>query len=75
MKQLIASIFHEHRDVIGTGGSIVSFRKEVLFSGKTVRKLMQQLGLKSPPEEIPVLPGNIGLAAENILQRQFKASS
>nr|WP_308438962.1 IS3 family transposase [Escherichia coli] len=36
-------------DVMGTGGSIVSFQKRGLkFSGKTVRKLMQQLGLKSP---------------------------
>ncbi|GHL59940.1 transposase [Escherichia coli] len=34
---------------MGTGGSIVSFQKRGLkFSGKTVRKLMQQLGLKSP---------------------------
>ncbi|GHO21654.1 hypothetical protein MY012_27020 [Escherichia coli] len=65
-------------DVMGTGGSIVSFRKRGLkFSGKTVRKLMQQLGLKSPVrlKKYRSYRGNMGLAAENILQRQFKAEA
>ncbi|WP_250380270.1 IS3 family transposase, partial [Escherichia coli] len=42
-----------------------------------VRKLMQQLGLKSPVrlKKYRSYRGNMGLAAENILQRQFKAEA
>ncbi|MCN7701704.1 DDE-type integrase/transposase/recombinase, partial [Escherichia coli] len=42
-----------------------------------VRKLMQQLGLKSPVrlKKYRSYRGNMGLTAENILQRQFKAEA
>ncbi|EPF3355413.1 IS3-like element IS1397 family transposase, partial [Escherichia coli] len=41
------------------------------------RKLMQQLGLKSPVrlKKYRSYRGNMGLTAENILQRQFKAEA
>ncbi|WP_149011603.1 IS3 family transposase [Escherichia coli] len=49
VKQLIASIFHEHRGCYGYRRIHCELQKRGLkFSGKTVRKLMQQLGLKSP---------------------------
>ena len=63
VKQLIASIFHEHRGRYGYRRIHCELQKRGLkFSGKTVRKLMHQLGLKVScvPEEIPVLPGKYG---------------
>ena len=52
-------------------------KRGLKFSGKTVRKLdaTARPEVSCAPEEIPVLPGNMGLAAENILQRQFKAEA
>ncbi|WP_116630765.1 IS3-like element IS1397 family transposase [Escherichia coli] len=78
VKQLIASIFHEHRGCYGYRRIHFELQKRGLkFSGKTVRKLMQQLGLKSPVrlKKYRSYRGNMGLAAENILQRQFKAEA
>ncbi|MCZ6200283.1 IS3-like element IS1397 family transposase [Escherichia coli] len=78
VKQLIASIFHEHRGCYGCRRIHCELQKRGLkFSGKTVRKLMQQLGLKSPVrlKKYRSYRGNMGLAAENILQRQFKAEA
>ncbi|WP_148784951.1 IS3 family transposase [Escherichia coli] len=78
VKQLIASIFHEHRGCYGYRRIHCELQKRGLkFSGKTVRKLMQQLGLKSPVrlKKYRSDRGNMGLAAENILQRQFKAEA
>ncbi|KAB4379207.1 IS3 family transposase, partial [Bacteroides thetaiotaomicron] len=78
VKQLIASIFHEHRGCYGYRRIHCELQKRGLkFSGKTVRKLMQQLGLKSPVrlKKYRSYRGNMGLAAENILQRQFKAEA
>ncbi|MGE1279951.1 IS3-like element IS1397 family transposase [Escherichia coli] len=78
VKQLIASIFHEHRGCYGYRRIHCELQKRGLkFSGKTVRKLMQQLGLKSPVrlKKYRSYWGNMGLAAENILQRQFKAEA
>ncbi|MBN6256715.1 IS3 family transposase [Escherichia coli] len=78
VKQLIASIFHEHRGCYGYRRIHCELQKRGLkFSGKTVRKLMQQLGLKSPVrlKKYRSYRGNMGLAAENILQRQFKAKA
>ncbi|MGS8383479.1 IS3-like element IS1397 family transposase [Escherichia coli] len=78
VKQLIASIFHEHRGCYGYRRIHCELQKRGLkFSGKTVRKLVQQLGLKSPVrlKKYRSYRGNMGLAAENILQRQFKAEA
>ncbi|EHA3638115.1 IS3-like element IS1397 family transposase [Escherichia coli] len=78
VKQLIASIFHEHRGCYGYRRIHCELQKRGLkFSGKTVRKLMQQLGLKSPVrlKKYRSYRGNMGLAAENILQRLFKAEA
>ncbi|MEA0466417.1 IS3 family transposase [Escherichia coli] len=78
VKQLIASIFHEHWGCYGYRRIHCELQKRGLkFSGKTVRKLMQQLGLKSPVrlKKYRSYRGNMGLAAENILQRQFKAEA
>ncbi|WP_101679540.1 IS3 family transposase [Escherichia coli] len=78
VKQLIASIFHEQRGCYGYRRIHCELQKRGLkFSGKTVRKLMQQLGLKSPVrlKKYRSYRGNMGLAAENILQRQFKAEA
>ncbi|EFH1508549.1 IS3 family transposase [Escherichia coli] len=78
VKQLIASIFHEHRGCYRYRRIHCELQKRGLkFSGKTVRKLMQQLGLKSPVrlKKYRSYRGNMGLAAENILQRQFKAEA
>ncbi|WP_157114741.1 IS3-like element IS1397 family transposase [Escherichia coli] len=78
VKQLIASIFHEHRGCYGYRRIHCELQKRGLkFSGKTVRKLMQQLGLNSPVrlKKYRSYRGNMGLAAENILQRQFKAEA
>ncbi|QMM09128.1 IS3 family transposase [Escherichia coli] len=78
VKQLIASIFHEHRGCYGYRRIHCELQKRGLkFSGKTVRKLMQQLGLKSPVrlKKYRSYRGNMGLAAENILQRQFIAEA
>ncbi|XSX25242.1 IS3-like element IS1397 family transposase [Escherichia coli] len=78
VKQLIASIFHEYRGCYGYRRIHCELQKRGLkFSGKTVRKLMQQLGLKSPVrlKKYRSYRGNMGLAAENILQRQFKAEA
>ncbi|EFE8686549.1 IS3 family transposase, partial [Escherichia coli] len=78
VKQLIASIFHEHRGCYGYRRIHCELQKRGLkFSGKTVRKLMQQLGLKSPVrlKKYRSYRGNMGLAAENILQRLFKAAA
>ncbi|WP_148725998.1 IS3-like element IS1397 family transposase, partial [Escherichia coli] len=78
VKQLIASIFHEHRGCYVYRRIHCELQKRGLkFSGKTVRKLMQQLGLKSPVrlKKYRSYRGNMGLAAENILQRQFKAEA
>ncbi|EGK3955076.1 IS3 family transposase [Escherichia coli] len=78
VKQLITSIFHEHRGCYGYRRIHCELQKRGLkFSGKTVRKLMQQLGLKSPVrlKKYRSYRGNMGLAAENILQRQFKAEA
>ncbi|EKE4278442.1 IS3 family transposase [Escherichia coli] len=78
VKQLIASIFHEHRGCYGYRRIHCVLQKRGLkFSGKTVRKLIQQLGLKSPVrlKKYRSYRGNMGLAAENILQRQFKAEA
>ncbi|HAX2424924.1 IS3 family transposase [Escherichia coli] len=78
VKQLIVSIFHEHRGCYGDRRIHCELQKRGLkFSGKTVRKLMQQLGLKSPVrlKKYRSYRGNMGLAAENILQRQFKAEA
>ncbi|HHU8564664.1 TPA: IS3 family transposase [Escherichia coli] len=78
VKQLIASIFHEHRGCYGYRRIHCELQKRGLkFSGKTVRKLMQQLGLKSPVrlKKYRSYRGNMGLAAENILQRKFKAEA
>ncbi|WP_137491367.1 IS3-like element IS1397 family transposase [Escherichia coli] len=78
VKQLIVSIFHEHRGCYGYRRIHCELQKRGLkFSGKTVRKLMQQLGLKSPVrlKKYRSYRGNMGLAAENILQRQFKAEA
>ncbi|MCQ9299469.1 IS3 family transposase, partial [Escherichia coli] len=72
VKQLIASIFHEHRGCYGYRRIHCELQKRGLkFSGKTVRKLMQQLGLTSPVrlKKYRSYRGNMGLAAENILQR------
>lgn len=78
MKQLIASIFHGHRGCYGYRRIHCELQKKSLkFSGKTVRKLVQQLGLKSPVrlKKYRSYRGNMGLATENILQRQFKAEA
>jgi len=76
VKALIVSLFHEHKGCYGyrriRSALCAPGRR---LSEKTVRKLMQQLGLKSPvrQKKYRVYRGGAGRVVENILGRDFRA--
>lgn len=75
-KALITSVFHEHKGRYGYRRihSVIR-RLGQKLSGKTVRKLMQQLQLKSPvrQKKYRAYRGAPGRVADNILGRDFRA--
>ncbi|MFK8260683.1 IS3 family transposase [Erwinia sp. AnSW2-5] len=78
VKGLITAFFHQHNGCYGYRRIHCLIRKAGWsLSPKTVRRLMLELRLKSPvrQKKYRSYRGNAGTAAENVLQRDFKAAA
>lgn len=77
IKQRIRTIYDKHQGRYGYRRMTAAIRQPgELINHKTVQRLMQLLGLKSlvRPKKYRSFRGNVGLAAPNLLQRDFKAT-
>ncbi len=77
IKQRIRTIYDKHQGRYGYRRVTAAMRQlGELINHKTVQRLMQLLGLKSlvRPKKYRSFQGNVGLAAPNLLQRDFKAT-
>ncbi len=77
IKQRISSIYGRHRGRYGYRRVTAAMRQfGESINHKTVQRLMRILGLKSlvRPKKYRSFKGNVGLAAPNLLQRDFKAT-
>ncbi len=77
VKQHINCIYKKHRGRYGYRRVATAIRQlGILINHKTVRRLMKMLGLKSlvRPKKYRSFRGDIGNAAPNLLQRNFKAT-
>lgn len=78
LKQQIRSIFARHKGRYGYRRVTVAIRNlGQQVNHKTVQRQMVQLGLKSlvRPKKYRSYKGEVGHAAENVLQRQFQAKA
>jgi putative transposase len=78
LKQQIRSIFARHKGRYGYRRVTVAIRNlGQQVNHKTVQRQMAQLGLKSlvRPKKYRSYKGEVGHAAENVLQRQFQAKA
>lgn len=78
VKVLITTFFHQHNGCYGYRRIHCLIRKAGWkLSPKTVRRLMLELRLKSPvrQKKYRSYRGNAGMAAENVLLRDFKAAA
>ena len=76
-KELIKQLFHHHKGRYGYRRITELVRRAgFVLNHKTVKRLMDELGLKScvRPKKYHSYKGNEGKAFPNILQRNFKAS-
>jgi putative transposase len=77
VKQRIRTIYDKHHGRYGYRRVTAAMRQlGELINHKTVQRLMKLLGLKSlvRPKKYRSFQGNVGLAAPNLLQRDFKAT-
>ena len=77
IKQRIRSIYDRHHGRYGYRRITAAMRQfGESINHKTVQRLMRILGLKSlvRPKKYRSFKGNVGLAAPNLLQRDFKAT-
>ncbi len=77
IKQRIRIIYDKHHGRYGYRRVTAAIRQlGELINHKTVQRLMRLLGLKSlvRPKKYRSFQGNVGLAAPNLLQRDFKAT-
>lgn len=77
LKNRILAIFHRHRGRYGYRRITVAIRRQgVVVNHKTVQRLMGILGIKSRVrvKKYRAYHGEVGRAAPNLLERQFKAS-
>jgi len=75
-KQLITEIYHKHKGRYGYRRIYLTLRAlGYALNHKVVQRLMQLLGLKSTvrPKRYRAYRGEVGQAAEHLLQRNFKA--
>lgn len=78
LKDAIQTIFHEHKGRYGYRRVTVALSRVGMSVGHNlVQRLMGQLGLKSlvRPKKYRSYKGEMGIAAPNILQRDFEASN
>jgi putative transposase len=76
-KKRIRSIFERHKGRYGYRRITLAVRKTgILINHKTVQRLMGELNLKSlvRPKKYRSYRGEVGKAAQNVLQREFKAT-
>ena len=76
-KQLIITIYHEHKGRYGYRRIHLELRKRgILLNHKTVQRLMTQLDLKSTlrPKKYRSYRGDVGTGAPNVLGRDFSAT-
>lgn len=76
LKIRIRSIFEQHKGRYGYRRIAAAIRREgTIVNHKAVQRLMRDLGLKSRvrPKKYRAYHGEVGRAAPNILERQFKA--
>jgi putative transposase len=76
-KKRIRSIFERHKGRYGYRRITLAVRKTgILINHKTVQRLMGELNLKSlvRPKKYRSYRGEVGKAAQNILQREFEAT-
>ena len=77
IKLRIRTIYDKHHGRYGYRRVTAAIRQlGELINHKTVQRLMKLLGLKSlvRPKKYRSFQGNVGLAAANLLQREFKAT-
>jgi putative transposase len=77
IKQRIRSIYDKHHDRYGYRRVTAAMRQfGESINHKTVQRLIRIFGLKSlaRPKKYRSFKGNVGLAAPNLLQRDFKAT-
>lgn len=75
--EVIQSIYHEHKGRYGYRRIQMELaRRGVALNHKTVQRLMSQLGLKSTvrPKRYRAYRGKCGMAAPNVLERDFSAT-
>ena len=76
VKDMIYSIFHKHKGRYGYRRITLELRNEGrLINHKTVKKLMDELGLKSEVRKVKYrsYKGDVGKTAPNIIDRDFTA--
>jgi len=76
VKDMIYTIFHKHKGRYGYRRITLELRNEGhLINHKTVKKLMDELGLKSEVRKVKYrsYKGEIGKTAPNIIDRDFTA--
>ena len=76
LKVRIRAIFDRHRGRYGYRRITATIRREgIIVNHKTVQRLMGDLGLKScvRVKKYRAYHGEVGIAAPNVLERQFKA--
>ena len=76
-RQLVQSIYHEHKGRYGYRRIYLELRKRnIMLNHKTVQKLMAQLSLKSTvrPKKYRSYRGECGNIALNVLERDFSAT-
>ena len=75
-KDMIYTIFHKHKGRYGYRRITLELRNENrLINHKTVKKLMDELGLKSKVRKVKYrsYKGEVGKTAPNIIDRDFTA--
>ena len=77
-KEMIKSIFHEHKGRYGYRRITSEMRnRDTILNHKTVQRLMIQMGLKSKIRKVRYrsYKGEVGRIAPNIINRDFAASA
>lgn len=77
VKEQIKTVFHRHKGRYGYRRVCEALRQAGrVINGKTVKRLMDELGLKSTvrPKKYQSYKGQAGVIAENVINRQFTAT-
>lgn len=78
LKEMIASIFQEHKGNYGYRRIHLELRnREIHVNHKKVQRLMRELGLKAVmrrPRKYNSYKGEVGTKADNLIQRQFEGA-